>query len=299
MVLPRRPLHDVITVTTVGYAEVRPLSPEGKLFSIVLMTGGVGVIFYVLTATMRTIIEGELLTTFLQRRTMKSKWAALDQHYILCGYGRVGKGVARFLNMETAQTVVIDRSPHAVAEADDAGLLYVQGDATQNETLQTASIGKARGLITALGSDSDNVFVTLTAKQLNPGLTVVARSAEPETEDKLRAAGADKVVSPYEIGGRRMANSAVKPLTVDFFDTVLDAPGASPRLAEVELSEDSIGAGNTIREFCLTNNVQVLAMSKPTGQLSVSPADETIVEPGDSVILVGLNTDLKRLEGRE
>ena len=185
----------IVTITTVGYEEVNPLSTAGRVFSMLLMVGGVGVMLYILTATVQTVVEGEIVSAFVRRRRMKARWTGLNRHFIVCGFGRVGQEVVRALAREKVQLVVVDANPEAIALADEQGLLYVQGDATLNETLKTAGISNARGLVTALGQESDNVLVTLSAKALNHGVTVVARSASPEAAEKLQMAGADRVAT--------------------------------------------------------------------------------------------------------
>jgi len=214
-----------VTVTTVGYDEVRPLSDAGRVFSIFLMVGGIGVMLYILTATVQSVIEGGVLGVFMRRRRMQSKIDALSEHYIVCGFGRLGKAVAQALRREEVDVVVVDNRENVLAEADILGLVYVEGDATHDETLREAGIERAHGLIVATANDSGNVFITLSARGLVPGLNIVARSTNPETKDK--------VISPHEIGGRRMAVSAVLPRAVDFFETIVGGSSTDARLAEV------------------------------------------------------------------
>jgi voltage-gated potassium channel len=289
----------VVTVTTVGYSEVRPLSSAGRIFSIFLMVGGIGVIFYILTSAVRTVIEEEYLENLVQRRRMKTQLSRLSEHYILCGYGRVGTEVTRALGREGVNFVVVDNDTVAIAQAHEEGFLYVQGNATENETLRLAGIADASGLMVVTGSDSDNVFVTLSARSLNPKVHIVARSADPATSDKLRIAGADRVVSPYAIGGRRIALSAIRPLAVDFFDTMLDGSRRGVRMTEVEVAEGSPMAGAKVGAFTAANDVQVLAIAKQPDDLVVTPGGDITMEPGDHVMLAGRDAELVRLEGKD
>ena len=194
----------VVTMTTVGYGEVRPLSPAGRAFNLFVMIGGVGLMLYILTVTVQAVVEDEVLEGLFRRRRMKAKLEALEQHYILCGYGRVGREVAAVFRGEEAPFVVIDTNEAAVAAAEADGILAICGNATHNEMLRQAGVERARGLIAASGSDSDNVVITLTASAINPKLNIVARADDAETTEKLTMAGADRVVTPYRIGGRRM-----------------------------------------------------------------------------------------------
>ena len=289
----------VVTMTTVGYEEVRPLSPAGRIFNLLVMVGGVGIMLYILTVTVQSVVEDEIFGGFVRRRRMKAKIDALEHHFILCGYGRVGREVAAAFQGEDAALIVVDSDEDAVAAAEAAGLLAVRGDATHNETLYLSGIERARGLIAASGNDGDNVLITLTANAINPGLNIVARADAAETGEKLAIAGADRVVTPYRIGGRRMALSAIRPMAVDFFDDVVDRSRAGSRIAEIEVLGNSPLSGATVDGFASANQVRVLAVSKPSGRLLVTPDGGTVMEPGDRVILVGPDARLDRLEGME
>ena len=199
----------IVTFTTVGYEEVHPLSSTGRIFTIFLMVAGVGVMLYVLTTVVNLAVAHEVGILF-RRRKLKTRIAKLKGHFIVCGFGRVGRVVASTLQGESVPVIVVDNEAEAYAEAEDLGLLFLQGDATRDADLISAQIDKAVGLVAATGDDSENVYITLTARGLNPGLHVVARASRPEAEEKLRRAGADQVVSPYAIGGRQMALTAME-----------------------------------------------------------------------------------------
>ncbi len=199
----------VVTFTTVGYEEVRPLSTAGRVFTMFLMVVGVGVMLYILTSAMHLIVSQELLRSLVRRRRMRKRMEKLSGHYIVCGFGRVGKAVALTLQEQSAALVVVDKDMDALAEAEEHGILCVHGDSTQDEHLLAAHVQEARGLVAATGDDSQNVYVALTARGLNPDLYLVARASRPEAGEKLRRAGADEVVLPHVIGGREMALSAL------------------------------------------------------------------------------------------
>ena len=198
----------IVTFTTVGYEEVHPLSSTGRIFTIFLMVAGVGVMLYVLTTVVNLAVAHEVGILF-RRRKLKTRIAKLKGHFIVCGFGRVGRVVASTLQGESVPVIVVDNEAEAYAEAEDLGLLFLQGDATRDADLISAQIDKAVGLVAATGDDSENVYITLTARGVNPGLHVVARASRPEAEEKLRRAGANGVVSPYSIGGREMALTAM------------------------------------------------------------------------------------------
>ena len=277
----------VITMTTVGYAEVKPLSPAGRVFNLFVMLGGVGLMLYILTVTVQAVVEDEVLKGLFRRGRMRARIDALEQHYILCGYGRVGREVAAVFRGEEASFVVVDTSEAAVEAAEDLGIPAIRGNATQNEVLRQAGIDRARGLIAASGSDSDNVVITLTASAINPDLNIVARADDPETREKLTMAGAGRVVTPYRIGGRRMALSAIRPMSVDFFEDIVDPSRDGSRISEVEVRQGSPIDGMTVAQFTAANEARVLALCKSDGTILFTPESWAVMEPGDGVIVLG------------
>ena len=201
----------VVTFTTVGYEEVHPLSSAGRVFTMFLMVAGVGVMLYILTSVMHLIVAQEALRNLVRRRRMRARMAKLNGHFIVCGFGRVGRAVALTLQEQSAELIVVDKNMEALAEAEERGFLWVHGDSAQDENLLAAHVREARGLVAATGDDSQNVYVSLTARGLNPDLYIVARASRPDAEEKLRRAGADEVVLPHVIGGKEMALSALSP----------------------------------------------------------------------------------------
>ena len=199
----------VLTFTTVGFAEVHPLSANGRLFTMGLMVLGIGVMFYILTGMVQLVVEQEVLRSIVRRHRMRSKLSRLKGHFIVCGFGRVGRAVAATLKENDVPLVVMDTDEEALLVAKEEGFLQLQGDATKDADLLLAQAKGARGLVAATGDDAENVYISLTARGLNPKLMIVARASRADAVDKLRRAGADQVVSPYDIGGKHMAQTAL------------------------------------------------------------------------------------------
>jgi voltage-gated potassium channel len=285
----------VTTITTVGYMEVHPLSSAGRIFSIFLIVGGVGGALYILTTLMGYILEGQFGIT-LGRRRMKTKIAKLKKHFILCGYGRVGQEIALTFSEEGVPFVIISNDEEHVAKAEKEGYLAIFGDATSDDTLKEAGIKQARGLVAAVGSDTDNTFITLSAREARPDLFIEARSSSPESEGKLRRAGADRVISPHTIGGRRMAMLALRPAVVDFIDTVTYGPGRELQLENVDVAGGSSLIGKTMEQARSQVDITVLAMRKKSGELIANPPGEEIIEDGDRLIVIGTKQRLSALE---
>ena len=285
----------VTTVTTVGFREVRPLDTEGRVFTIVLVLFGVGAAFYILTALVAAIIEGDLRQVFGARR-MKMSIERLRDHYIVCGYGRVGREIAREFSERRIPFVVVEVRPESVEHARIDGALIVEGDATDEDTLRQAGIASCRALIAASDSDAGNTYITLTAKGLRPDLYVVARVGEPSVAAKLRLAGADRVVSPYSIGGRRMALAALQPMMTDFIDIVPSDPQGDRILAEFAVDDASGLAGRELADALSgCRDVAVLAVRDAQGRMTVGPAASTRLALGDRLMLVGGEDELRSI----
>ena len=280
----------VITFTTVGFHEVQPLSTTGRVFTIFMAIGGVAAMLYFLMALMSRIVEEEVFHVFVRRRRMRGTLARMRHHYLLCGFGRVGREVARALAAEGAEFIVIDADADAIEEARELGYLYVQGNAAEDDVLRAAGVEHAHGLVAATGSDSDNVYITLTARGLNDRLQVVARTTDIANTEKLKRAGADKVVSPMEIGGRRIAMSAVRPLAVDFVDSMFDhAPDEEERLrfAEIHIARGSALAGVTIGELTHEGSVEAIALRRADAEIIATPHRNSVLQVGDSLFVIG------------
>jgi voltage-gated potassium channel len=285
----------ITAVTTAGFGEINPLGSGGRIFTIVIIILGVIVILYVLTAVMQIAVEGEL-ENMLGVRRMKGKIEALRDHYILCGFGRVGEEIVRDFIARDVPFVIVDSNPDAIERARKQDYLLLEGDASSDATLLEAGIQRARCLLAASDSDSGNTYIVLTAKALNPHLFVVARAGLAASTTPMLRAGADRVISPYSIGGRRMALSALQPLMVDFIDTLAAGHHGEQILAELEASEESGLAGMTIEGcFQACPAATVLALQKANGAIQVGPRGNTVLELGDRLIVLGDEADLEAL----
>ncbi|MFC1921355.1 potassium channel family protein [Chloroflexota bacterium] len=284
-----------MTITTVGYSELHPLSTGGRVFSIFLMFGGVGAALYTLTGIIQYVIEGNIGTTWWRRR-MKKKISALKGHFILCGYGRVGEEIASIFKEEAIPFVLIDNRPDCIARAEQESYLYLEGDATSDDVLKEAGIENARGLVAALGSDVDNTYITLSGRGLYPELFITARASDKEAETKLKRAGADRIVSPNSIGARRMAMLALRPAVVDFLDTITRRRGPELQMENVAILDDSFLNGQTVDDVRHCSKATVMALSKKTGRFIANPSGEEKVTAGDSLIIMGTSEQLTSLE---
>ena len=284
----------VTTVSTVGFGEIRPLSTAGRAFTILLIFTGVGVLFYVLGSAAAYLLEGRL-AVMLGVRRMRGKIQQLENHYILCGFGRVGQEIGREFTERAVSFVVLDHNPEALAAATDAGYLVLEGDPTRDENLRAAGIEHARGLIAAGDSDANNTYITLTAKSLNPKLFVIARASTPDIESRLRRAGADRVFSPYVLAGRRIALAATQPFMVDFVDA-LPHGRHGVILAELEVKQDGPLAGRSLAEACGgAPSLRVLAVQHADGSVAVAPPSDTRLGVGDQVVVLGDEVDVQTL----
>ncbi len=287
----------VTTLATVGFGEVHPLSSGGRIFTIGLIGLGVGGVLYTLTSVMQYVFEGHLGRTW-ERRRMQKRIGQLSEHFILCGYGRVGRQVARDFRRSGVDFVLIDVNQASLDLAAEDRILCVRGDAASDDTLHTAGIERARGLVTCVNSDADNIFVTLSARALRSDLFIVARGNNDDAAPKLARAGANRVVSPYSIGGRQMAMLSVRPAAVEFVDTVLHRDGVERLLEDVSVAERSPLIGRTIGDLQarVAPGVVVLAIRRDH-QLLTQPPLDTDLRLGDEVVAIGTPDQLKALEG--
>ncbi|MBA7692265.1 Glutathione-regulated potassium-efflux system protein KefC [subsurface metagenome] len=285
----------IITITTVGYAEVHPLTTAGRIFSIFLIVGGVSGALYILSVIASYIIEGHLGTT-LGRRRMEKNIAKLKGHFILCGYGRVGREIARIFAEEGVPFVVIDKDQESIASAEKDDYLYVLADATGDEALKEAGIERARGLVVAVGSDADSVYITLSARGLRPDLFIEARASSSMAGTKLKKAGANRIIAPYSLGARRMAQLALRPTVVDFIDTVIYRRGRELQMENIAVSRDSALVGLTVEETRRRTKAAILAIARKGGKLVANPPREETIQAGDRLITLGTREQLAALE---
>jgi voltage-gated potassium channel len=273
----------VITIFTVGFGEVHPLSNAGSVFTLVLIFGGVGTILYGI-GTMVEFVVGGQLTGMFRRRAVKRQVDKLQGHYIICGYGRVGESVARHFTAHRARFVIVDSDPDSLARAEADGFL---------------GITRAKGLVAAVNSDAGNIFVTLSARVLNPELLIVARAGSEDTISKLQRAGADHVVSPYGIGGKRMANLVLKPLVSDYLEVVTGGGELAFRVEEFELNAQCCAIGRSIEDLGVRKRTgaTILAVRHArTGVFDTNPSPESRLSPGDMIIAIGTPVEITRLE---
>ncbi len=287
----------IITLTTVGYREVHDLSRLGQLFTIMLIIGGVGTVFYLLSTGARIILEGELRQIFGRQR-LEKKIKELQDHYIVCGYGRMGKIICRELADHRLPFVVVEKNAGNLERTDDA--LVLQGDATKDEVLKTAGIEKAKGLISVLPTDAENLYVVLSARVLNPRLLIVARAGEEGSEQKLLRAGADRVVSPYQIGGLRIAHTVLKPAIVDFIEFATKSGNIELQMEEITIKEGSELVGRTLDEcgFGRELGVIIVAIKEPLGAMKFNPTFRSTVKAQDTLIAIGEAGKLKIIEDK-
>ena len=227
-----------ITLSTVGYHEVQPLSPTGQVFTMFLLAGGIGAVFYTAVSMVEKVVEGEFQQFFGKRR-MQKKIDTLNEHYVVCGFGRIGEVICRELASKPVSFVILEQDEERVRESEVNGYLVFHGDATDEKVLLASGVQRAQGLFAALANDASNVFVTLTAKELNPALFVVARAESERSERILLRSGADKVISPYVMGGHRMAQAALRPAVVDIIDLATHHQSLELQLEEVNIPASS------------------------------------------------------------
>jgi voltage-gated potassium channel len=287
----------VITLTTVGYEELHPLSTAGRTFTMLLLLGGVFTFVYAATELIRTAVSGELQAT-LGRQRMARDLAKLQDHMIVCGYGRMGRLVCKEFSDHACPFVVIDRDPALLAGFDLTHGLALAGDATSDVLLQQAGIDRARALLTVLPSDADNLYITMTARLLNDRLPIVARAENEAAETKLLRAGASRVVSPYVIGGLRVANAILRPHVVDFVELATRTEHLALQLEESKIAPTSALAGRTLQESRLRQEqgVIIVAIKKPAGHMIFNPPADAIMEAGDILIILGPRDKLDQLD---
>lgn len=290
----------IITIGTIGFKEVHDLdnAPVGRIWTMVLIISGVGALGYATTSLVALAVEGTVRGYFRLRR-MRREIGKLDNHYILCGYGRVGRQVAEEFARDGIPFVVIEQNPETVEECLANGYLAVLGAASNDAILDEASVRRAKGLVAAVDSDADNVFVVLSARKMNPNLHIVARASSDESAAKLEMAGADRTLSPYGVGGRRLASLATHPLIVDFLDIVTRGEeGIEFRLEEFWVPEESPLANHTIGELKIgeKTGAMILAIRSREGKFDTTPSAQDRIFPGDTLIVLGARDQVNRLE---
>lgn len=275
----------VTTVSTVGFREVRPLTPAGEIFTIIVILVGVGTALYAFGTVLEALLEGHV-RAHLERRRMDRTIGRMSGHVIICGWGRVGQASAQYLAAMGHKVVVIDRNPERLTGIEHA---HIIGDVTEDRVLDEAGIAHASALIAALETDADNVYVTLSSRALRPDLVIIARARNESSKSKLLRAGADRAVNPQLIGGRRMAAFALQPEVTEFLDVVMHDETLEFQIEQVEIRTESPLAGCTVKEAALrdTTGVLLLAIRTDAGQFLADPPPETLIEPPATLIAFG------------
>jgi voltage-gated potassium channel len=286
----------VNTIYTAGLVDA-PDDTAAKVFTLALVVGGVAVFLYVFALLIELAVSGSLGSALVRRRTAR-RVSKLEGHYIICGYGRVGRRIAREFRESGLDYVVIDYNPDAVKAARELGDLVIDGSGTDPNSLTQASLDTARGLVASSDSDVDNLYVTLSARAARPDMLIVARAANEDAADKLRLAGADRVVQPYATAGLEMAKLVAKPQVAAFLDIVTSAGGPDLSIEEIEVTAGAGKAGRSIRDLRVRHETGalVIAVRKPDGRFDATPSPDTELEVGDVVIAVGTVAELQQLE---
>ncbi len=285
----------IITLSTVGFKEIHDLSFSGRLFTIVLIISGVGTVLYSLGTGAQLIIEGELQEIY-RRRRLEKRLEDLKDHYIICGYGRMGKIIAKELGHKNMKFIIIEKSAEAIDGKDDFFIMH--GDATRDDVLKKVGIEKAKCLISVLPTDAENLYVVLSARGLNPSLFIVARAGEEGSEQKLLRAGADRVVSPYHIGGLRIAHTVLKPTVVDFLEFATKSGNIDLQIEEITIQNSSQLAGLTLDKCGIGRDlgVMIVAIKQQNGEMKFNPTSHSVVNSGDTLIAIGETSKLEILE---
>jgi voltage-gated potassium channel len=286
----------VITLFSVGFMEVHPLNMFGRMVTMFLIVFGVGTVAYTVGQMVEMMVEGQFIK-YRRMKEMEKKKAELKNHYIICGFGRVGHQVANEFEHEKLPYFVIDSKPETGPELDGKGIPYIIGDMSTDEALQEAGIDKAKGLIACADSDSSNVFVTLSARVLNPKLFIIARASNVSTETKLKKAGANRVISPYFISGNRMASMAIRPIAVDFLDTVMRSESVELMLEEYMVDDNADVIGKSLSELDIKKKTgaMILAIKHKTGKFNFQPTAQSKIEKDDALVALGTSEQLKML----
>lgn len=283
------------TVTTVGFGDIAPRTVAGRLFATFFMMVGVGIVLYALTSAVQSIIQSELVATFGQRR-LSRKMSKLRNHFIICGAGRVGSHLIRSLQAKNDVFIVIESDVQQVSQLSDAGIPVLVRDATLEESLREAGVEHARGLAACLPDDADNVYVVLTARDLNPNIHIVARAAEEQAEAKLIRAGANRVVAPTIIGGHRMAMALTKPAVGDFLDSIT-ANKLDLGFEQLEVDPISSFVGRKLRDTNIRSELDIVIVSirRANGEIVFNPNGDAVIEAADMLIAIGSAESLAEL----
>lgn len=274
-----------ITISTIGFAELKNLSVEGRVFTIFVFVMGIGVISYIASQTTQLLFESELFF----KRAMKKRLEKMEDHYIICGYGRIGHRIAQDLREAELPLVIVENRESSIERIKRDKLSYVEGDAQDEESLHEAGIMKAKALICTLSSDQDNVFTTLLAREMHPDIFILVRTNENKNRRKILRAGADKVISPYDIGADRMANVILRPNVDQFIDKMTRGDQQDHTFEEVLISKESELSGKSLIEINVRKeySVLIIAILSKSGGMNFNPSSDSVIQSGDSMIILG------------
>ena len=287
----------VISVTTAGYKEVHPMSRRGELFTMVVLTIGVATVLYSFSFVMARVVEGDLESRWVRRRRERML-DELTNHFVVCGFGRMGLIVAQEFVRQRIPFVIIERDPERMQQAIDAGFLAVEADASSEQVLKRVHIDRARGFIAAVSTDAENVYAVLTARLLRPDLYIIGRAETEDAKVKLVRAGADRVVSPYQIGGLQLAQTALRPAVVDFVQIATSSENLELNMEQVGIKEGAVLAGRSIVEANLRQRfgVVVVAIQRSDGRMEFNPSPDAVMRAGDHLVVLGHLDRLRELE---
>ncbi|BBO73372.1 potassium transporter TrkA [Desulfosarcina widdelii] len=286
----------IITMATVGYGEVHQVSDTGRAFTMFLIVMGVGYFMYVVGLIVQFLVE-DRLRVILGRRKLEIQIAKLKNHYIICGYGRIGRVLSRYLTERYLDVVIIEKNLDRQEKMDEDGVLYLIGEATDENLLIKAGIKRAKGLVTAVATDSDNVFLTLIAKQLNPDLFVVARAIQNTAKRTLQAAGAGKVISPYDLGARRMAHAILRPTVIKFLELAFTDDSTDIQVEEILVHSTSRLLNVELKNSGIRQQLDliILTIKKADGSMIFNPKADTRIETDDTLVVVGRARSVSQL----
>jgi voltage-gated potassium channel len=286
----------VITVTTIGFREVQPLSDAGRVFTMVMAFAGIGVIFLAASEVGREVLQGDL-RRFIGAQRGLSMVQKMENHVVVCGAGRMGRAVVEVLRARQVPFVVVEKNPERCRSLEEGRVPVVHGDATQEATLRAARAETAKTVLLCLADDAHNVFAILLARQLSPRAVIIARAVQEGSEERLRLAGADRVINPYRLGGMRLAYTAIKPTVMDFIEASLSGTAFELELAEFVVHPSSELAGTTLAGADVRRRFGIIVVALKRGdQRHFNPAPDTLIEPGDVLVALGPTQELERVE---
>lgn len=287
----------VTTVSTVGYREVHPLSTAGQAFTVVLIVVGVSTALYAFSVFAAVVVAGGW-PKYIERWRYDRMINHLSEHYVICGYGRIGSIVANEFKRQKMPFIVVDRDPGKMIEARENGHLAVEGDASREETLKRLGVERARGLVAAVGTDAENVYAVLTARVMKSDLFIIARAEGEDSLSKLKKAGANRVISPYRIGAVHIAQTALRPAVVDFVEIATGSDNLDLSIEEVRIENNSPLAGRALSEVIQRDkmNVVIVGIQRAHGGMEFNPLSSSVLNGGDHLIVLGSSQTLKQLE---